>query len=123
MSISLFSGLSSLARVALGSFSKAAFVGANTVKGPSPDNVSTRSAALSALTNVDKDLLETASSAIVLVALDPFVEPPAGGVVVPVGGVVLGAVLGVVVGLVMVPAGGVTAGDPVGVGVLVGVGA
>ena len=43
-----------LASVPAGSFAKAASVGANTVKEPLPDRVSTRSVALSAATSVEK---------------------------------------------------------------------
>src|SRR6478736_7263670 len=52
VSCALFSGFSSVSTVPAGSFLKAALVGANTVKGPSPDSVSTRPAAFTAATSV-----------------------------------------------------------------------
>ena len=52
VSLSLFSGFSSVGTVPSGSLSKARLVGANTVKGPAPDNVSTRPAAFTAATSV-----------------------------------------------------------------------
>lgn len=52
MSIALFSGLTRLATVPAGSFAKASFVGANTVKGPLLESVSTSPAALTAATSV-----------------------------------------------------------------------
>src|SRR5215217_698218 len=51
-SMSLFSGLSRVSTVPAGSASKAALTGARTVKGPAPDRVSTRPAALTAATSV-----------------------------------------------------------------------
>jgi hypothetical protein len=48
----LFSGLSSVSTVPDGNLAKASLVGANTVKGPLPDSVSTRSAAFTAATSV-----------------------------------------------------------------------
>ena len=52
LSLSLFSGLSSVSTVPAGSLSKAAFTGANTVNGPALASEFTRSAALSAATSV-----------------------------------------------------------------------
>src|SRR5947209_1550044 len=52
VSVSLFSGLTKLSTVPAGNLSNASFVGANTVNGPVPDNVSTRPAAFTALTSV-----------------------------------------------------------------------
>ena len=52
VSMSLFSGFSSVSTVPAGRASKAALVGANTVKGPSPCRVSTRPAACTAATSV-----------------------------------------------------------------------
>jgi len=46
----LFSGFNSVSTVPAGSFSKAAFVGAKTVNGPSLFKVDTRSAAVTAAT-------------------------------------------------------------------------
>src|SRR6201988_1039936 len=51
VSLSLFSGFSSVGTVPAGSLSKAALSGANTVKGPLPCSVSTRPAALTAATS------------------------------------------------------------------------
>jgi hypothetical protein len=51
-SIALFSGLSRLSTVPAGSAANAALVGANTVNGPGPFSVATRSAALTAATSV-----------------------------------------------------------------------
>src|SRR5690606_8763764 len=51
-SISLFSGFSSVSTVPAGRAAKASLVGARTVKGPAPDRVSTRPAALTAATSV-----------------------------------------------------------------------
>jgi len=48
----------------------ASFVGANTVKGPGPDSVSTRSAVVSAETSVDRSGLATAISTIL--GMDTF---------------------------------------------------
>ena len=63
------SGWTSLSTVPLGSLSKAAFVGANTVKGPGPDRVSTRPAAFTAATSVVRVLACEAFSTIVLLAI------------------------------------------------------
>src|SRR5262249_11364403 len=52
VSCALFSGFSRVSTVPAGSLLNAALVGANTVKGPSPDNVSTRPAAFTAATSV-----------------------------------------------------------------------
>ena len=48
---------------------KASFVGAKTVKGPAPCKALTRSAAFKAVTKVEKSLLPTATSTIVLDAI------------------------------------------------------
>ena len=50
--VALFSGFTSMSTVPAGSFAKASLVGANTVNGPGPFNVSTRPAALTAATSV-----------------------------------------------------------------------
>src|SRR5208282_5926217 len=50
--MSLFSGFNKVSTVPAGSLAKASLVGANTVKGPGPDSVSTRPAALTAATRV-----------------------------------------------------------------------
>src|SRR5262245_9516257 len=52
VNVLLFSGLSNVSTVPAGSLANAAFVGANTVKGPGLINVSTRPAALTAATSV-----------------------------------------------------------------------
>src|SRR5689334_17765891 len=52
-SLSLLSGFSNEATVPAGSFANASFVGANTVNGPAPDNVSASPAAFTAATSVE----------------------------------------------------------------------
>ena len=54
-------------RVSAGIFAKASLVGAKTVKGPSPDKVSTKPAALTAANRVERAGVAMASSAIVFV--------------------------------------------------------
>src|SRR5690606_18389520 len=61
-SLSLFSGFRSDSTVPAGRAAKAAFVGAKTVKGPSPLSVSTNPAALTAATSVEKSGLPAAMS-------------------------------------------------------------
>merc|ERR1719433_337685 len=56
-------------KVSLGISAKASFVGANTVNGPSPESVSTRSAACTAANKVDNWGVAIASSAIVWVGV------------------------------------------------------
>jgi len=51
----LFAGSSRLFSVPAGSASNASFVGAKRVKGPGPERIATRSAALRALTSVDRE--------------------------------------------------------------------
>src|SRR5438309_12045346 len=65
--MSLFSGMTSVSTVPAGSLPKAALVGANTVKGPAPESVSTRPAALTAATSVVWSFELTAFWTIVLV--------------------------------------------------------
>src|SRR5829696_3160523 len=67
-SCALFSGLSRLSTVPAGSFANAASVGANTVNGPVPFSVSTRSAALSAAASVLNEPAATAVSTMSLSA-------------------------------------------------------
>ncbi len=62
---SLFSGSRRASTSPSGSASKASSVGANTVNGPSPESVSTRSAAVTAATRVSKSGLPAATSTIV----------------------------------------------------------
>lgn len=88
--------------VAFGSLAKAAFVGANTVYGPSADKVETKSAAFKAATKVEKFLFPDAMLTIVL----------------PVGAVLLGVVMppGVIVlpGVVPIePPGVIVPGLPI----------
>src|SRR5579871_381866 len=64
-SLFLFSGLSSESSVPEGSFANASFVGANTVNGPAPDNVSASPAAFTAETSVENSGFEAATSTIV----------------------------------------------------------
>ncbi len=64
VSVFLFSGFTRVATVPAGSTSKAALVGANTVKGPAEAKVETRSAAFTAATKVVWSLLFTAFSTI-----------------------------------------------------------
>ena len=64
--VSLFSGLSKEATVPSGSFAKASFTGAKTVKGPFPLRVSINSAAFTAATSVVKFSFPDAISTIVL---------------------------------------------------------
>jgi hypothetical protein len=59
-SVSLFSGLRRLASTPAGSLLKASLVGARTVNGPLSDKVSVKSAALMALTRVDRVASELA---------------------------------------------------------------
>ena len=54
-------------RASVGILAKASLVGAKTVKGPSPDKVSTSPAALTAASRVERAGVAMASSAIVLV--------------------------------------------------------
>merc|ERR1719478_838515 len=77
-SAALFSGLSRFVRVPLGRAANASFVGANTVKGPLPENVSTSPAALTAVTSVERSGVATAVSTIVLLANDISVQPRIG---------------------------------------------
>ena len=65
-SFSLFSGLRRVSTVPFGSFANAALVGANTVNGPSPLKVSTRPAAVTAATSVEKSSLPAAMPTMVL---------------------------------------------------------
>jgi len=58
----LFSGFNKDSIVPAGNLAKASSVGANTVNGPSPFNVSTKSAAFTAATNVLNDPAATAVS-------------------------------------------------------------
>src|SRR6478735_4580529 len=67
-SFGLFSGFSSASSVPAGSFANASSVGANTVKGPAPFSVSTRSAAWSAFASVLNDPAATAVSTMSLSA-------------------------------------------------------
>src|SRR6185312_12735052 len=67
VSFALFSGLSRVSTVPLGSAAKASLVGANTVNGPLPSSVSTRPAALTAATRVVWSLELTAFSMMFLV--------------------------------------------------------
>ena len=67
VSLSLFSGLSSVSTVPLGSAAKASLVGAKTVNGPGPSSVSTRPAALTAATSVVWSFELTAFSTMFLV--------------------------------------------------------
>src|ERR1700674_721912 len=60
VSVPLFSGLSSESSVPAGRAANASLVGANTVNGPAPDSVSTRPAALTAATRVEKSELPDA---------------------------------------------------------------
>src|SRR5579864_2721144 len=62
--LALFSGFRSDSSVPGGSLAKASSVGANTVNGPGPFNVSTNPAAFTAATNVVKLPAETAVSTI-----------------------------------------------------------
>lgn len=62
MSLALFSGFNKSSTVPLGSLAKASSVGANTVKGPGPFNVSTKPAAPRAAAKVEKDPAATAVS-------------------------------------------------------------
>ena len=61
MSTSLFSGSSKVSTRPAGSAANASFVGANTVNGPSPCSVSTRPAACTAATSVEKSGLPLAT--------------------------------------------------------------
>src|SRR5689334_17312746 len=67
-SLFLFSGLSNESSVPEGSFANASFVGANTVNGPAPDNVSASPAAFTAETSVENSGFEAATSTIVFAA-------------------------------------------------------
>ena len=60
----MFSGFNKPSTVPAGNLSNAAFVGANTVNGPSPLKVSTKSAAFTAATNVEKSGFPIATSVI-----------------------------------------------------------
>src|ERR1700712_1648368 len=84
-SFSLFSGFRSVSTVPAGSFANAALVGANTVKGPGPDKVSTRPAALTAATSVVWSFELTALSTIVLVGY--IAAPPTIGLAMASAGV------------------------------------
>jgi hypothetical protein len=64
----LFSGFNKVSTVPAGSFAKAAFVGAKTVKGPALCKVATKSAAFTAATNVVWSFDPTAISTIVYCA-------------------------------------------------------
>ena len=66
VSVSLFSGLTSVSTVPAGRRANAALVGAKTVNGPLPDSVSTRPAALTAATSVVWSFELTALATIVL---------------------------------------------------------
>src|SRR6478672_4489615 len=68
-SFGLFSGFSSASSVPAGSFANASSVGANTVNGPAPFSVSTRSAAWSAFASVLNDPAATAVSMMSLSAV------------------------------------------------------
>src|SRR4249920_3816672 len=85
----LFSGFDSVSSVPAGSLANASFVGANTVKGPVPDNVSARPAAFTPATKVEKSGLLAAVSTIVFAAgVVVIVESAA-----VVGGLVVAALL------------------------------
>src|ERR1700684_147458 len=75
--MSLFSGWTSVWTVPAGSLSKASLVGAKTVKGPGPDRVSTRPAALTAATRVVWSFELTAFWTMVLVGY--MAAPPTMG--------------------------------------------
>src|SRR5438270_4028939 len=80
VSVSLFSGLTSVSTVPAGSLAKAALVGAKTVNGPGLDSVSTRPAALTAATSVVWSFELSAFWTIVLVeymAAPPTIGLPA----------------------------------------------
>ena len=64
VSLSLFSGFSRSSTVPGGSLANASFVGAKTVKGPSPESVSANPAAWTAVTSVEKSSLAAAMSTI-----------------------------------------------------------
>ena len=68
MSWALFSGFSKVSTVPLGSFAKAASVGAKTVNGPSPFRVSTRPATFNAAVSVLNEPLADATSTRVFVS-------------------------------------------------------
>ena len=74
VSFALFSGLSRSSTVPFGSAANASFVGANTVNGPLPFSVSTRSAAFTAATSVVWSLEFIAFSTMFLFAY--IGEPP-----------------------------------------------
>ena len=69
LQLGLFSGFSSASSVPAGSFANGSSVGANTVKGPAPFSVSTRSAAWSAFASVLNDPAATAVSTMSLSAV------------------------------------------------------
>ena len=65
VSWSEFCGFNKLLKAFCGILANASLFGANTVNEPSPSNVSTKPAALTAVTSVDKLLVAIAASAIV----------------------------------------------------------
>src|SRR6187399_1302994 len=76
-SLALFSGLSSDSTVPAGSLAKASSVGANTVNGPAPFSVVTRSAAVSAAASVLNEPAATAVSTMSFDCADTGAAPAA----------------------------------------------
>ena len=74
VNVALFSGLTSVSTVPAGNFANASLVGANTVNGPVPDNVVTRSAALTAATSVVK--FGAAEALSTIVRFESIAAPP-----------------------------------------------